>query len=557
MTTQPFPLVAAYMRLSREEEHSGESASITNQRAIIEAYCKEHNLTLVDEFADDGYTGANFQRPEFLRLLKRIETGKINTVITKDLSRLGRDMREASFYAEEWFPEHGVRYIALSDQFDSATENVMAPIQFAINEMYLRDGSRKVKDVLNRKKKDGQYAACPPYGYQKNPQDKTKLEPDPNTAPVVARIFRMAVSGASSHAIAEQLTDDGIVPPLKYRVLYRDDFGPKGAAHAADDWNHTTVKRILKNRTYLGHTLLRRSKKVSVKSKKKVPLPEEEWFITRDTHPPLIDQRAFDEAQKNLGQLTSDYTQYEQCRKSIFGRIAYCSKCGAAMCSSGTVYKGEREKYWYLSCNNITEKGARHCDGVRIKYADLLEVVRRELNTLIAMDDDEVAELTRRALGRAADLSAGAETGGQRQSAEERLSQIDAIIGKLYRDNAAGRLADDRLERMVADLEKESASLQRTVAALASARESVQTISDDYARFFARAKSYAQIETLDRELVTAFIDRIEIGEKELPPGLTIAGPKTPYRQAIRIFYKFVGELPAEEPMIEVVRAANF
>lgn len=553
--THPIPLAAAYLRLSREEERDGESASITNQRAIIQAYCRDHALTLVEEFVDDGYSGGNFQRPDFLRLLKRIEAGKINTVITKDLSRLGRDMRESSYYAEEWFPEHGIRYIALADQFDSAAENIMAPLQFAINEMYLRDGSRKVKDVLNRKKKDGQYAACPPYGYRKDPADKSRLAPDPHTAPTVTRIFQMAAAGASSHAIAEQLTGEGILPPLKYRVLHRDDFGPRGAARASDDWNHTTVKRILKNRTYLGHTLLRRSQKVSVKSKKKVLLPEDEWYITQNTHLPLVDQETFDAAQRNLGRLTSDYTKHPQCRQSMFRRIAFCAKCGAAMCSSGTVYKGEREKYWYLACNNITEKGVRHCDGVRIKYADLLEVVRRELNQLIALDEADIAALTQRAIRAAGAVAAGRDPQAQRESAQERLEQIDKIIGKLYQDNAAGKLDDSRLDRMVAQLEQESRNLQATVAALAETEHTADTIQEDYQRFFSLAKGFAQVETLDQETIATFIARIEVGEKILPPGVTIAGPKTPYRQSLRIFYRFIGELP-EDPVVEVPRAAN-
>ena len=188
-------------------------------------------------------------------------------VITKDLSRLGRDMRESSYYAEQFFPENQIRYIAIADNFDSETENVMAPFQFAMNEVYLRDGSRKIKDVLKMKRQRGEYCACAPYGYTKHPQSKDVLVPNEDTAPIVRRIFERAAAGDSSIKIAMDLSAEGIMPPLKYRAMCRDNFTPEGAARASDIWNHTTVKRILKNRVYLGDTVLGKTKKVSVKSK--------------------------------------------------------------------------------------------------------------------------------------------------------------------------------------------------------------------------------------------------------------------------------------------------
>lgn len=153
-----------YLRLSDEEANAGESSSITNQRKIIKSYCEQNGIILVREFVDDGWSGGNFERPGFQEMLRLLERGQVNLVITKDLSRLGRNMRESSYYAEEYFPERGIRYLAFNDNFDTERENIMAPFQFAMNEVYLRDGSRKVKDVLRNKRKDGEYCACPPYG---------------------------------------------------------------------------------------------------------------------------------------------------------------------------------------------------------------------------------------------------------------------------------------------------------------------------------------------------------------------------------------------------------
>lgn len=380
----------AYLRLSREEFQNGESASIANQRLIIQNFCKQNNITLVRDFADDGYSGGNFERPAFQEMLRQLGSGHVDIVITKDLSRLGRDMREASYYSEMFLPEHGIRYLAIADNFDTDGDNVMAPFQFAMNDSYLRDVSRKVKEVLKNKRENGQYCACPPYGYRKNPENKAQLIPDDVTAPIVWRIFECAAAGDSSRKIALDLTADGILPPLKYRVLYRDDFSDKGAERVSDLWNYTTVKRILKNVVYLGDTVLGRSKKVSVKSKKKVTVSREKWVVTKGTHESLISKAVFERAQVNLGKGYSDFRANSQVRKSIFSGIAYCAECGHALCSCGTVCKGEREKYWYLSCINQRQDIARPCKGVRVRYADLLEVVRQDLNSLLGLTDEEI-----------------------------------------------------------------------------------------------------------------------------------------------------------------------
>ena len=543
MKTGRFTLGFAYLRLSNEEAQGGESSSITNQRMIVENYCRQNGITLVREFVDDGYSGGNFNRPGFKEMLKQLEQGKANLVITKDLSRLGRDMREASYYAEQFFPEHGIQYIAIADNFDTEHDNIMAPFLFAMNEVYLRDGSRKVKDVLKSKRESGQYCACPPYGYRKDRADKHRLAPDEMTAPVVERIFQRAAAGGSSRKIALDLNADGIIPPLKYRVLYRDEFSEEGAAHASDTWNYTTVKRILKNPVYLGHTLLGKSKKVSVKSKKKAAVPRDKWAVTEDTHPPLVDKTLFQRAQENLGRGSRDYRAYDQVRKSIFGGVAVCGKCGHSLCSCGTVYKGEREKYWYLSCTHQRQDIAAPCEGVRIRYADLVELVQRDLNSLLALSDGEVEELVQEAVRRMGSKENLKTRQMKKERAEARITAIDKIVTKLYTDNASGKLDGERLDRMVADLEKESAGLKAALKEL-SASSPAQQLADSYAQFFELARSYTHLEQLDRDTLLTFVDRIEIGPKLYENGShkVPARANQPYRQSVRIFYKFIGEL---------------
>lgn len=557
MRTGNLKLVFAYLRLSNEEARSGESSSIANQRQMIQDYCQRHNITLVREFVDDGYSGGNFDRPAFQNMLQQLHDGKANMVITKDLSRLGRDMRESSYYAEQFFPEHGIRYLTIADNFDTAHENVMAPFQFAMNEVYLRDGSRKVKDVLRSKRENGQYCACPPYGYRKDPADKNRLTPDEQTAPIVQRIFERAAAGDSSRKIALDLNADGVIPPLKYRVLFRDDFSPEGAARASDLWNYTTVKRILKNPVYLGHTMLGKSRKVSVKSKKKVAVPQSEWAVTRDTHPPLIASLLYEQAQRNLGRGRRTALAQDTVRKSIFSGIVFCARCGHSLCSCGTVYKGEREKYWYLSCTHQRGDIANRCDGVRIKYADLIEVVRQDLNTLLALTDAQAEALARAAVKKEQCASEYAARQARLQQAQARLLTIDKIVTKLYTDNAEGRLDDNRLTRMVEALEQESASHQAVIAELSQALPEQEDTEERYQRFFLLAKQCSHIDTLDRETLLTFIDRIEVGPKQFENGLSKATHRnTPYRQDIRIFYRFIGEINMENEL-ELEQSCNF
>jgi len=546
MRTGKMTLAFAYLRLSNEEAREGESTSIGSQRMMIQNYCKQNGITLVREFSDDGYSGGNFDRPAFQAMLRQLEEGRANLVITKDLSRLGRDMREASYYAEQFFPEHGIRYLALGDNFDTEHDNIMAPFLFAMNEVYLRDGSRKVKEVLRSKRESGQYCACPPYGYRKSREDKHRLVPDEATAPVVTRIFERAAKGDSSRKIALDLNEDGVIPPLKYRVLYRDEFSEEGASRASDVWNCTTVKRILKNRVYLGHTLLGRSRKVSVKSKKKVPVPRNNWAVTENTHPPLVTPVLFERAQENLGRGSRDYRAYDHVRKSIFGGVAVCARCGHSLCSCGTVYKGEREKYWYLSCTHQRQDVAEPCEGVRIRYADLVELVRRDINSLLALTDEEAAELAREAVRRVGNGENIQTRKLRKERAEARLATIDKMVAKLYLDNAEGRLDDGRLGRLTADLERESSGLKAVLEEL-NVPGPGEAAEDNYQRFFRLARQYTHIDKLDRDTLVTFIDRIEVGPKVYGNGggKLPAGSRRPYRQSVRIFYKFIGEIEPE------------
>lgn len=537
----------SYLRLSDEDIKKGESESITNQRRFINDYCTRNNITLIGEFSDDGWSGGNFERPGFQAMMRELQKGKVGIVITKDLSRLGRDMREASYYAEQFFPEHGIRYIAINDNFDSQADNVMAPFQFAMNEVYLRDGSKKVKEVLKNKRENGLYCACPPFGYKKDEHDKNLLVPDENTAPTVRRIFQQAANGDSTRKIAMDLNNDGVIPPLKYRVLYRDNFNERGASRASDYWNYTTVKRVLKNEVYLGHTVLGKTKKVSMKSSKKVKVDKEDWAITKNTHEPLISEDIFLKAKINMGRNTKKYEGYERVRKSIFSGIVYCAKCGSALCSCGSVYNGEREKYWYLGCTKKRKDIVTPCPGVRIRYSDLVELVTRDLNSFISMTDDDIREIADELIRINLSESAISSRKDRIEKIKSRISIIDKMISKLYLDNAEGKISDKRLKITVDELEVEYTNLSKTLIELEKEEASKDSLEGDVLRFFNLVKQYTYIEELTRDILLTFVDRIEISEKVFPEGVVRnTHLNQPFTQEIKIYYKFIKDIMGDK-----------
>lgn len=533
------PLVAyGYARLSREEATANLSASIENQMQYLRDYCTSSQIVLLDIFIDDGYSGSNFDRPGFKKLIAALETGKANMVITKDLSRLGRDMRESSYYAEEYFPEHGIIYLGLGDNFSSANSNPFAPLQFAVNEVMLRQTSQKIKMVLNNKKANGQYCCAAPYGYKKN-RETSRLLPDELSAPIVQRIFQMAADGNSTREICRTLNREGIVPPLKFKALYRAEFSAKGLQRVSDEWQNTTVVRILRNEVYLGHTLLNKTVKPSLKSKKKLVQERSQWTVTRNTHPPLVSEVLFEKAQRNLGYQRKHLEDKPHVRKSIFNGLIRCGVCGGTMCSCGTTYKGERNKYWYLSCGySHTSKG---CGKSRIRYHDLCELIRRDLNAIIDASDDDFDRLMREALQQAADGSEDDSEEGLAQ-AEKRLTEIDATIRKLYTDSVAGRISDRTLAALVPDLENEAEGLRALVNTIRQRNTPVRSLEERYHSFYEIAKQFQHIEMLTREIVEAFIDSIEIYPKQLAAGYQIAMPTVPATQKVLIRYKFIGEL---------------
>ena len=314
--------VGMYIRLSREDGDKQESESIGNQRKIIKRFLEENNLKFVDEYVDDGVSGTTFDRKGFNRLIQDIEQKRINMVVTKDLSRLGRDYIKTGYYLENYFPEKSVRYVAILDGIDTyldSTNNDISPFKAIMNDMYAKDISKKIKSVFREKQKSGQFlGSIPPYGYKLSEKEKGKLEIDEYSADIVREIFQMYSNGHGSIDIMNYLNKKEILNPSSYRKT-------KYKKKKSSEWNQITILAILKNQAYIGNTVQNKRRKISYKSKKVIDNPKESWIIVENTHKPIIDKETFERVKLMLeAKDTSKYTKHEY----LFKGLLKCHHCG-------------------------------------------------------------------------------------------------------------------------------------------------------------------------------------------------------------------------------------
>lgn len=364
--------VGLYIRLSREDEdNNGESESITNQRNYLLEYVKNNHFILIDEYVDDGFTGTNFERPAFKRMIKDIELGKINCVITKDMSRLGRDYIGIGTYMEKYFPEHNIRYIAVNDNIDLKDGKIdnMAPIRAVFNDYYAKDISDKVKSTITNKKRNGQFlGGVPPYGYKFESDDNHyKLVIDEETSIVVKRMFNMFVGGKSLKYIADTLTSENIPIPSIHKNLNR---GLKSTAYGV--WQTRTIDEILKNPTYIGNLTQGRRKKINYKIKKVVRVPKEQWIVCENTHEPIIDKETFEQVQ-NIYEKNKSLNRSKN--HLLLSGFIYCKECGHRIGISQS-----SNKKFYCSCNYYKKYSKLGlCTPHSIPYNVLEDIILKEI----------------------------------------------------------------------------------------------------------------------------------------------------------------------------------
>lgn len=531
--TQDEGITALYERFSQEDKLEGESNSIANQKKILERYCREHGITAYRHYdEDDGYSGTNFNRPGFQRMLADIKAGKIKRVIVKDMSRFGRDYLQVGFYTDMLFPDFGVHFIAVNDGVDSTRgENEFTAIRNVFNEMYARDTSKKIRATWQSKGKSGEHlTTIPPYGYMKDPDNKKKWIIDEEAAAVVQQIFALCVSGMGPTQIAKWLEKHEIYNPTAYSQAKGRPVTNKPTANPYK-WTNETVSRTLERIEYLGHTVNFKTRKQSYKSKKKLWNDPSEWVIFENTQPPIVEESVFLIVQ-NIRRSRRRPTKMGD--MGIFSGLLYCAECGGKMYQCRATNFTEEQKYFICS---TYRKGKDLCTTHSIKNVVLHEIVLRNLREAIEYVTQYEAEFIQEAADsrlreRDAEFSRKRETLSR---AESRIAELDNLFKHLYEDNVTGKLSDERFIKMSRDYELEQENLKSMAEVLREEIKQQEKQKTNVKAFISVVKKYTDMQELDASILREFIDRIEVSHTD----------KKSKTREITIVYNFIGAFDFE------------
>lgn len=492
---------AIYCRLSREDEDSLESESIKNQKDLLKKYVIEQGWELVDIYVDDGYTGTNFNRPDFKRLLNDIEQGKVNLVVTKDLSRLGRDYVGTGYYLEKYFPEKNVRYIALNDSIDTfvhSAGNDISPFRSVINDMYARDISNKVRSVMDTKKREGKFiGAFAPYGYKKDPNNKNKLIIDEETAPVVKRIFYMYLNEYGLSKIAHVLNDEGVLSPSEYKSKKTNY---KGTAKIRL-WTHETIKSILQNPTYKGCLAQNKQKKISYKSKKHKLLPKEYWIVVENTHQPIVEPKVFDDVQK-LRRRKNNEAYKAKRELKLFSGFVFCGDCGNFMTYTKT------SASYYLICSTYKRYTSEYCTRHSIKEEDLKEIILNDIKAFSKKCIDK-----RKLLNEVKNSSQNTYENHilkEMRKIENKLAEIRKTVKSLYTDKVKEIIDEDEFIELKKEFTKEKGVLEQRYESLKKKYDEYSSEKNEVERILAIVEEVVEMKDLNRYILEQLISKIEI-----------------------------------------------
>ena len=533
-------ITALYCRLSQEDMQAGESESIQNQKLILQRYADEHHFFNTRFFVDDGFSGVSFERQGLQAMLREVEAGKVATVITKDLSRLGRNYLKTGELIEIVFPEYEVRYIAINDGVDTAREdNEFTPLRNWFNEFYARDTSKKIRAVKQAKAQKGERVNGEvPYGYIADPNDRNHLLPDPETANVVKQIFAMYVRGDRMCETQNWLREHEIltVSELRYRRTGSCRH-PRPHPTCIYNWPDKTLYDILTRKEYLGHTITGKSYKVSYKSKKTKKNPEEKQYFFPNTHEALIDEETFDLAQKRIA------TRHRPTKVEtidIFSGLLFCGECGYKMYLQQGAGTLERKHAYTCGKYRNRIRTGEVCTTHYIRKSVLQELVLADLQRVLSYVRNNEQDFIETANEYNAKATQKALTQQRKEleKAQARMGELNLLFRKLYEDNALGKLSDEQFAFLTSGYDDEKKMLTHKIAELSTVIDTATERSTDVKRFVALVRKYTEINELTYENVHELIDRILIHELD----------KETNTRKIEILYSFVGRVESgDEP----------
>ncbi|MBR2831976.1 MAG: recombinase family protein [Oscillospiraceae bacterium] len=498
--------VALYIRLSKEDENEGPSQSVQNQESLLREFVQQHRLSVFDTYVDDGWSGTSFDRPGFQRMIDDIETKKVNMVITKDLSRLGRDYILTGHYMERYFPEHRVRYISLLDGIDTGVDssaNDITPFRAIMNDMYAKDISKKIKSVKRDKQRKGQFIGGKPmYGYKMHPSEKNKIVIDEDVAPVVRRIFALALTGESCRKIATILNEEGVPTPASYCGWKVGNPGPYTGL-----WSSERISDMLKNETYIGNMVQGRSVKISYKSKKCLRQSPENWVVVEGTHEPIIDAETFQKVQmlvasrKHTRSRTYDF---------LLKGLIFCHECGHPMAVLNRKNAAGKDRLFFVcrTYQRFTKAGVCTCHSIKEETVNkaVLSKVREVCHTYL--NPDKLRQIAEEAVE---DASKAADCETEMQALQSKITSLTTNLDHMYMDRLNGLLSEDDFQRIYRKVKMERTVLEDRLKSL---QEQVTQPVSTGEKAKALVKQFLDSVPTSRELLVSLIERVELTEEK-------------------------------------------
>lgn len=525
-------ITALYCRLSRDDESQGDSNSIKNQKTILQKYADDNGFANTEFFVDDGYSGTNFDRPDWQRLLSQVEEGNISTIIVKDMSRLGRDYLKVGYYTEVLFPGSDIRFIAINNNVDSANQqdSDFTPFLNIINEWYAKDTSKKIRSVFKSKGQSGKpLCTNPPYGYIKDSEDKMHWIVDEEAAKVVKEAFHLCMQGYGPTQIAKEFSKRQIMNPTAHAKANGVNI-PDNRGHDDDYiWRGSTIVHMLSRQEYLGHTVNFKTYRKSYKQKKQMKNDPSEWMVFENTHEAIIEEPVFEVVQKIRDGRRRLTPMGEM---PILSGMLFCADCDNKLYQ--VRHRGwEHDKEHFVCATYRKIKGGCSSHQIRNVVVEelLLDGIRRV--TAFARDhEDEFVEMVTKKTRIKLDKSM---RDGKREleQSQARIKKLDEIIQRLYEDNIEGKISDERFAKMTANYEAEQHTLERRVAELKSTMTSEKESALGVDHFLSLVRKYTDIQELTAETIREFVEKIYVYKAERIDGRRV--------QRIKIVYNCIGE----------------
>ncbi len=547
MGKQDEKITALYCRLSRDDEVKGESNSISNQKMILEKYAKDKGFKNLKFFVDDGYSGTNFERPDWKRLIEEVENNNVDVLLVKDISRVGRHYLKVGIYTEMLFPEKNVRFIAIGNDIDSDVkkDNDFTPFINIINEFQVAETSKKICQVFKSKALEGKHISpSTPYGYLRDPQDKEKWIVDEDAAEVIKRIFKLIIDGYGVYQIARILSEDKVLIPSAHWQKIGADNLRKPDFQDPYKWRGGVVAKIIERKEYLGHTVSFKTHRVSYKIKKSVKTDESEQLIFENTHEPIIDEETWNNAQR-LRKTQRKPTKLGE--PSKFTGVLFCADCGAKLTHNRRVETDKTKERQSHYCSNYREK-SRTCTHHYITTDNVERLILKAIVTVSEYakgNEDEFIKLV-------TDSQAVAQKSNIEQQKKKlmehkkRYNELDTIIKKIYEDNVIGKLTDKRFEKLSNEYETEQAELEQQISNL---ENDIATVDEHFVntdKFMNLVKRYSDFSELTTPMLNEFVEKVVIHEK-------VKHYRYKVTQDVEVYFNFIGkvDIPMADEVEEV------